>query len=344
MGKMSDVETLLDETKKSLARMQGFDPQDLVQSEKLGQNNFKQAVKPAQRLVSLFNQLPMSTLDYIAQAELDAVKGQANSAYQLFEQILSFDVDAGDVNNRKMQLVNKVADSYQNHFTQLHPLISYSVARTADFRQLEEQGRAAVQEIRDQTDALMQAIEAQKSQANEILEGVRKAAAEQGVSQEAYHFSEEAERHKTEADFWRKWTIRMAFAVGTYGVATLFFHKFPWLTPENTYETVQFTVGKILVFFVLAYMLALCAKNFLSNRHNEIVNRHRQNALMTYKALVDAGGTPEARDAILNHAASSIYRLHETGYTRGGDKSGSSSSSIVEMLPRTSLPLNQSGG
>lgn len=189
----------------------------------------------------------------------------------------------------------------------------------------------------------MTEIEEQKETASSILDEVRKTAAERGITQEATYFKDEADLHKAEADKWRRYTVYMGIAVGIYGLVSLFFHKVPFLNPTSTYEIVQFTVGKILVFFVLAYMLALCSKNFLSNRHNEIVNRHRQNALMTYKSLVAAGGTPEARDVILNHAASSVYRLHDTGYTKASDSGGSTSSSIVEMLPRTSMPLNSSG-
>ncbi|UTS81058.1 hypothetical protein [Phaeobacter piscinae] len=337
---MSETETLLEEAKSSLERVQNFNAENLVQSGRLGESSFDEAVEPAQRVISLFKQLPSATLDYLPDSELNVVKSQANSLYQMFNEILAFDVNEGDVRNRQTQSMDKLKNVYQGYFTKLYPLISYSMARTVNFGQLEEQGRAAVQEISDQTARLMKEIAEQKEAADRILEEVRKTAAERGVSQEANYFKEEADTHKTEAEKWRGWTIRMAAAVGVYGFATLFFHKITWLTPTNTYETVQFTVGKVLVFFVLAYVLALCAKNFLSNRHNEIVNRHRQNALMTYKSLVDAGGTPEARDVILNHAASSVYRLHDTGYTKAGDSSGSSSSSIVEMLPRTSLPLN----
>lgn len=340
---MSDLENFREETRSALVRIQEFDPQTLVQAEKLGSSAFSQVVEPAKDVISLFQQLPAATLDYLPQSQLKAVKDSSNSLYQMFEEILSFDVDQGDVKNRRNNQVANVVGAYEASFRQLHPIISYSVARTVDFNRLEQEGRAAVQGINDQTSALMSDLEEQKKSAESILEEVRQAAAEQGVSQQASYFKDEADHHKAESEFWRTATIVMATCVGFYGVATLFFHKVPFLTPSNTYETIQMTVGKVLIFFVLAYMLSLCAKNFLSNRHNEIVNRHRQNALMTYKALVDATVTPEARDVILNHAASSVYRLHDTGYTKAADSSGSSSSSVVEMLPRTSLPINSTG-
>lgn len=340
---MAEQNNLFDEAADSLKRIQDFDPQELVQSSKLGASSFERAVIPAQKIITLFKQLPVATLEYFSETELTAVKTQANSVFQLFQQILAFEVNDGDVTNRQNQLVDTLAAAYQGHFTKLYPLISYSMARSVDFGKLEDQGRASVQSIQDQTGRIMAEIESQREEAQVILEDVRRTAAEQGVSQQAIYFKDEADAHGTDADKWRKYTVRMSIAVGIYGASTLFLHRIPFLVPQNTYETVQFTVGKVLIFFVLAYMLALCAKNFMSNRHNEIVNRHRQNALMTYKALVDAGASQEARDIILNHAASSVYRLHDTGYAKPSEMAGSSSSSIVEMLPRTSMPITTGG-
>jgi hypothetical protein len=64
---------------------------------------------------------------------------------------------------------------------------------------------------------------------------------------------------------------------------------------------------------------------------------------MTYKSLVDAGSTSEARDVILNHAASSVYQLHDTGFTKAVDPGGSSSSSVIGLLQKGSLPSSATG-
>lgn len=339
---LSEHDKKIQEARSSLTRVQDFDPVGLIRKESLGQYSFEDAVAPSAKIVELFRQLPASTLDLLPPNELQVVRAQADSVYQLFQQFLEFDIDAGDVRNRQTQLIERLKTSYQSLFTQVFPLIAYSVARTADFNRLEEQGRAAVQSVRDQTERLMAEIAQQQVEAARILDEVRKTAAERGVSQEAEYFKGEADTHAKEAETWRAWTIKLAVAVGLYGVSTLFIHKIPFLSPANTYETIQLMAGKLIVFFVLVYMLAISAKNFLSNRHNEIVNRHRQNSLMTYRTLVDAGGTPEARDVILNHAAASVYQLHDTGFTKQVDGSGTSSSSIIGLLPKGSLPSSAS--
>jgi hypothetical protein len=314
-----------------------------VQRDRLGQSSFEETKIPSSQIVELFEKLPVSTLELLPENELDIVKAQADSIYQLFQQIIEFDIDVGDVKNRQALLIEKLKSAYQSQFTQIFPLVSYSIARTVDFNRLEEQGRAAVQAVRDQTETLMEEITRQQREAARILDDVRKIAAERGVSQEAFYFKGEADNHASEAKVWRNWTITVSIGVGLYGVSTLFIHKIPFLSPVNTYETIQLMAGKLIVFFILVYMLSICAKNFLSNRHNEIVNRHRQNALMTYKSLVDAGSTSEARDVILNHAASSVYQLHDTGFTKAVDPGGSSSSSVIGLLQKGSLPSSATG-
>jgi hypothetical protein len=99
-------------------------------------------------------------------------------------------------------------------------------------------------------------------------------------------------------------------------------------------------LSKILIFAVLAYMLLLCARNFLSHKHNAIVNKHRQNALLTFNALVAAAGTEERRDVILTYAAACIFSPQDTGYTKAG--AGPQSEMPLNIIQ--ALPKLMSGG
>lgn len=164
---------------------------------------------------------------------------------------------------------------------------------------------------------------------------IRRVAAEQGVSQQAIHFNTEAELHKGLAATWKATTIRAAWLVGGYTALSLFFNQTPWLRPTNSFEAVQLVSSKLLLFGVLAYLLALAAKNFLAHQHNEIVNRHRQNALMTFNALAEAAHGPDNKDIVLTHASACIFSPQDTGYTKGGSgESAVTAKSVVELLPK----------
>jgi type II secretory pathway pseudopilin PulG len=114
---------------------------------------------------------------------------------------------------------------------------------------------------------------------------------------------------------------------------TAFAHKWSWLAPTSSYEAVQLGISKILIFGVIAYMLVLCARNFLSHTHNAIVNKQRQNALMTFKELADAARDEESKDVVLTHAAACIFAPQDTGYGRqAATSAGTSTPSIFGTL------------
>jgi hypothetical protein len=58
-------------------------------------------------------------------------------------------------------------------------------------------------------------------------------------------------------------------------------------------------------------------KNYTAHRHNTVLNKHRQNSLATYKALVDAAGDQANRDIVLTTTAESIFGAQATGFAKG---------------------------
>ena len=192
-----------------------------------------------------------------------------------------------------------------------------------------------MQSIEDKAKKITDALTGHESEAQRVLEEIRNVAAEEGVTQQAVHFRVESEHHETEAEKWRKKTINLSWWLGAYAVVTLFLHKIPFLVPSNTYDTVQLEISKVLIFVVITYVLFLSARNFLNHKHNAILNKHRQNALMTHKALIEASGDSGVREAIMLQAASCIFSPQSTGYAgSSGSNETSSPKSMVEILSK----------
>jgi len=331
-----------DEAKASLQRMQEFDPEELSREDDLGrQFNFRDVVDPAKKLIGLYRQLSLDTLAELPASQLNEIKNIADADFNRFSEVLIFEVAGENAPGRRDTLAQQIAGSYQGTFNKLHPMISYGMTRAVDFQRMENDARATIQSIQDQAAEVTEALEDSRKQANQILEEIRKVAAEQGVSQQASYFKEEAEKHEGLADTWRKRTIYVAIGLGLYSVLALFLHKIPFMTPLDVYQSVQLVTGKILVFAVIGYMLILSARNFLSHEHNTIINKHRQNALMTYKALVDAAQDEDVSDIVLLHAAQCIFSPQETGYAKQ-DGSRSAAMPILDLLRRSSLRTDAS--
>jgi hypothetical protein len=307
---------LLEETTASVRRLQEFDPKSIIREDDLGKAlNFRDAVPDATRLVNLFREVSLSVLPDLSGQYLTQLKQNADARYQIFSQILAFNPEAGGTPDQRRNLTNDLRNSYDGVFDAIWPSIAYSTRRSTDFGRLETEARAAVQAITDRTTELEEGLQKTKADAESALEAIRKVAAEQGVSQQAVFFKEEADAHEVSAATWLTRTRNAAVALGTFAVLTLFLHKIPGLKPDTPAEAIQFGIGKALVFATLGYALLLCARNFMAHRHNAIVNKHRRNSLATFEALVVAAGDEANRDIILTKAAETIFGPQATGFT-----------------------------
>lgn len=323
----------------SLVRMQEFDVSTLPREAELGKSySFNLAVAPATRLVELFRRLAPEALVDFGKTQLDQLQQQSDSCYNLFNAVLEFDATQSNAHEQQQKLIQQISGAYQGAFNVMLPFVGYSLHKSADFQRLDSEARAALQKIKDDANEITENLEQQKSDAEGVLAAIRKVAAEHGVTQQAIYFKDEADRNETDAETWRDRTIKVAWLLGSYSVLSIFIHKIPWLAPVNTFDTVQMAVSKVLIFAVISFILYLSTRNFLSHKHNAVVNRHRQNALMTYKALVEAAGKKQqASDAVLVHAASCIYAPQPTGYT-GGASDVQGAKSVIELLSKPISP------
>lgn len=147
---------------------------------------------------------------------------------------------------------------------------------------------------------------------SQILADAKGVSLSVGVSRQARFFKVQA-RMDNKGRLW--WLKASALACGVL-VAALVAALFASFFFKN--NDLQFVVTKALLFSTLAYALFFCVKNYMAHRHNYVVNKHRQNALMTYRAIASgAQSDGTARDIILAQAAHCIFAPQSTGYAKG---------------------------
>jgi hypothetical protein len=332
----ADEPELIEETRQALTRVQDFDAKSLVREAELGKKlAMREAVEPAKKIIDLFKLISPSQLEFFPETQLATIRDQANAFYSLLEEVETFDVEEASPNpsDAKEALVGRLDNQFQPVFNILFPLVSFANIRSLDFAKLERDARAATQAAKDSVATALADIETGKESMETLVGEARALAAEQGVSKQAIHFKTEADLHKTEAKTWRNYTIYTAIGLAAYAVASLFFDHLPGLDSDTPYQALQIGISKVLIFGVIAYMLFLCARNFLSHKHNEIVNRHRQNALATFTALAEATSDAASSDIVLSHAAACIFSPQETGYTKHEGGHGETVPS-VQLVPR----------
>lgn len=316
-------------------QIQAFDPASLIRKQDLGEGfAFTDAVQPASKLISLYSQMPLEGISELPDQQANLILQFAQGCVNKFQEIRTFDPTAVDSPAAKRDgLIGELTALYSSTFDNLCLLLAYLGSRQRDFGTVEAQARSALDAARQTSTELAGELGTKLEEANGILLAMRQSASEQGVSQQAIYFSTEASSHENQATTWERRTAWAAVIVVGFGVLSIVLHKIPWFKPDNTYDTVQLAVSKIIIFAVLLYGLTLCAKNYIAHKHNGVVNKHRQNALTTYNALVEASSEGVNRDIILTHAASCIFAPQDTGYQHSALR-GSDAPPTLQLLPK----------
>ncbi len=329
------TDTTLQECTQSLTRVQQFDAKTLSREADLGtQLSFSEAVAPAEAIIAVYKRIPLSALPDFSDTQLNVINSQAKSDYNVFKQILDFSATSNESHDVRISILNAIKVRRDQLFDQVWQFVAYGVARITDTSLLETQARATIQTIEDQSAELTAHLTKAKADADAALAAIRAVASEQGVSQQATYFKTEAKDQDALATTWLSYTYKFAAAVGIFAILSMFLHKITWLKPETNAEMLQLITSKFLIFAVLGYLLILAAKNYATHKHNSIINRHRQNALLTYRALVEAAGDKGTEDIILAHAASCIFSPQETGFAQSKGESSSGSKSVLELLTK----------
>jgi len=325
-------ETLLASTRESLERVQGFNVESLVREKELGaQLAFTDIVEPAIRLIGLLDRIPSSTLDDMPDEQLYTIQNRADAIHNIFTQVADFTAAQADPRGVRDSLIDQIVAQYQPCFNELHPLIAYSHYRAADFQSLEREARETRQRIEKSFADGEARMQTALGDIQQVLAAARTAAAEVGVSQQAIHFQDAADEHKADAKMWQKRT--------GWASVVLFFVAIFFLFGDNLGfdagtipEAIQLAVAKVLVFATVSYAVYLCARNFLAHKHNTIVNKHRQNALLTYTTLAEAAHNPADQDVVLTYAAACIFGPQPTGYTKDGGEGFTPPNSVIGLV------------
>lgn len=173
-------------------------------------------------------------------------------------------------------------------------------------------------------------LQSEIDSARAITEALRGMAKEAGVSQHAGYFKTEANAHAGAALKWLWGTIVMG--VVTLGVSIGFLWLY-WKVGNDldAAKALQFTVSKVLVLSVLLTSTIWASRIYRAHQHNQVVNRHRQHALSTFRTFAEASGSPSIRDAVLLQATQCIFSPQSTGYVHGEPESDGPSK-ILEIV------------
>ena len=304
-----------------LNQLKAIDSNSLVRAAELGKAlSFLQGKPYFQRVLQLFRDLEQTNLDTVPYGQLHDLTQSAQEANELFSQIQEFSLKAHPQNpaEERDNLINNIRDRYDSWFSQVTPIIAYSVRKSADFKQLEQDALAQAKRVEQIGTGLQSKGQEIVDEAQGVLNQIRQTAQEVGVAQHAIQFKNEADHHKTAASKWLKTVIWLAGITALLTLANVVVYVVLIYTGKlsalTTAQTIQLAVPKVIFFSLLFSGLVWTGRVYRSHQHNFVVNQHRQNALRSFETFAKATNDDQIKSAVLLQATNCIFTPQASGY------------------------------
>jgi len=322
--------------KKALDSLMAIKPEDLVRTNELGQQlDFSNGVPYFRRTLKLYSDLAKTDLSQVPFRVMNQIKTKAESALTTLERIRTFSPakEASPFQVRDALIV-EIRDRYDDEYQNITPVTAYLIRMGTDFEELERRAREHFSNMARVTSEEQEKQRASTQEMQETLDKVKRAAAEVGVAQHAIHFREATRDHERGGRVWL--AVAAAFALCALVYSLWSFRLGLQLKADDMvpwWPHLKYVASRLLVLSILLFGMAWSAKNYRSQMHNSIVNRHRQNALSTFETFVKAATDKETKDAVLLQATKSIFEGQSSGYL-SSDSEQLPSNLIVEVLRR----------
>ena len=255
----------------------------------------------------------LESLLYLSQGQLNTVRQHLHEFYEYVRQIEDFDTSGENPQKAHANLLQNFSSYCDSVKQPLGDITAFLSSRKVS--QLESQVNAttakAVDRLNTQTSRTKQNNEeAEKQESNRQQEfdqlklELQNQLAEKPISQYKAIFQEQAKAHHKNARFW----LGMAgVATVAFAVAFILLSIFVKIEGTALADTLQNLFTKGFLLSPIYVWLNRSIKNHTAQKHLEVINTHRQNALETFDTFVAAAeGNRETRDAVL----SSRYRRY----------------------------------
>ena len=278
--------------------------------------------------------------------------------YDMTLEIGNFEVESKDITEDHNKVKQKISQFRETVKKSLLQTVTYLSSRRVE--QLEDNVKTALTAAEDrvntviseEVDKLQKIGEEIKEQQAEVLQKseeklkeieqthleYQNQLTEKPISQYKAIFTDQAQQHRKTASRW---------LLATSGLSVVFVVLFVWLlsdvvpADDNTPVILSVLVTKGFFLSLVFFLLNRTIKNFTAEKHLQVINTHRQNALETFDTFVAAAeGNRETRDQVLLAATKAIFEANQSGYlsskTSSSDTAGPVQQIIKEVMPSKS--------
>lgn len=333
MATFEDRQKIIEDVKRNLEGLAQIDALKLSRIEDLSRDiNFSEAVPFIETLLDIIKQLNQRDISRLGYAQLTAINAACTRVSSLIDEVKDFNLNQNTPADVCKSIINKIKDVYDSIMEPLTLPLSYTATQATDYSKIEREAKGYHANMKELFSSFQKQIDSYLMEAEKAMQAVKAQAAEAGVSTNAHIFLTDSEKHAKIAIKWLKATIIISLITLLVAIGYLilsFMYK-----PDTTPTAIQYIAGKIILLSTLSFGIFWCARNYKSSKHNETLNKHRANALMTYRAFVEGGEDPQIKDAILLQAAQAAFVNRPTGYETQ-EKEPQTINPIIDVLGKS---------
>ena len=234
-------------------------------------------------------------------------------------------------------ILDKINATQDIVFTKIAlPLCMASSYKTSTIH-LKEEADQFLKFIKSEQDQILKFRDELLNDSEKCIDAIREATANVGVAVNAQVFNNESVEHAKLAEQWLSktyWFSASAILLAAAYLVAVFFY-----TPNSIGAAIQFISAKLILLSTLMFVVVWCSKNYKSHKHNETLNRHRANALNTFKTFYDSSSDPHVKDTILLHAANAAFTNRTTGYEAPHEKDSNPNTQVIDIFAKTAAPI-----
>ena len=269
----------------------------------------------------------------LSETTIQTVRSYLPQFYEIAEEIEGFDVSGANPTERHAELLQNISNFCRDVRSVLEPIIAYVRSTQigkyhAEFTDFFKDAVNKWKEIDNESKAKLENLDALiLKQENQL--------AEISISDYVKIFEDQAKVHQEGAKDWFWGTVWLAV-----GFIVIFFGLWFLIKPagDQLAAVLQNFIIKGFLLSVFYMLLNRSIKNYTAEKHLEIVNRHRKNALATFEAFADAAGeNRDTRDHVLMAATDAIFDTNQSGYL-SVKTSRSDNASPIQRIVRAIVP------
>lgn len=323
----------IEEARALLTELAEIKASSLARTEDLSRDiNFSEAVSFFEEMLDIIKQLNQRDISRLALSQLNQIVSGCNQLSKLIQQVNDFNLNQNTPADVCKSIIETIKNAYDSIMEPLTIPLAYTATQATDYAKIEREAKGYHITMKEEAESFRTLLESYKSEAEKALHAVKEQAAEAGVSTNAQIFLKDSASHGDVAKIWLIATIATSLItlIVAIGFVILSFHY----APATTAVAIQYVASKIILLSTLSFSIYWCAKNYKSSKHNETLNKHRANALMTFRAFVEGSDDQTIKDAILLQTSQAAFSNRPTGY-ENQEKETQTINPVVEILGKS---------